>query len=657
VTTLRFNLLGGFEARLASGEALRLKGRKTRALLVYLALRPDHRCSRDELVGLLWGDRGEAQARSSLRQSLSELRRALGEANKALLVTGRDAVSLDGAAVAVDAAAFERSVDDGAPAALERAAALYRGDLLDGLGVSDPAFEAWLRDERRRLRDRACDAFAGLLDHEMAAAPERALATARRLLALDPLREAAHRAAMRLHAGRGERTLALKQYRACRDLLAAELGVPPEPETEALAAEIRSGAGGTGGAVAPGPEPTQAGAAVRPPHKPAIAVLPFANLSGDPEQDYFSDGITEDIITELARFGSLQVVARSSTFAYRDRAVNVGEAGKVLGARYLLEGSLRKAGDRIRLTAQLVDVETGKHVWAERYDRVLADIFAIQDELVHAIVSTLAGRLEAADIEQTLRKRPDNLAAYDYYLQALQHERHYDFEGYVEGRKLLQRAVALDPTFARALALLSYYTFAEAWFEDPDDDGASEKALEMAQSAIRLDPDDGDCYAKLGVVHTQRREFDKAAYYLEQALALNPHDAQTWSHYAWYLTCVGEHRKALDFLDRREAIEPFPPNWHWEIRGLAAYCLGRYRDALDAFGRMTALNYWAHGYLAACHGQLGNVAEAKASWRRMKELRPGATLATFAKFELDPLQCRANVDRWLEGLRKAGIAE
>lgn len=653
MTAMQIDLLGGFAARLGAGAPLRLKGRKTRALLAYLALKPGRPCARDELVGLLWGDRGDAQARASLRQALAELRRALGAAHEDLLVAARDGVMLDAAGIDIDVAAFERLVDEGSPAALERAAELYRGDLLDGLGVRDANFETWLRDERRRLHERACDALSRLFDHQASGDGELAVATGRRLLALDPLRETAHRALMRLHLDRGERTLALKQYEACRELLARELGVSPEPETEALAQEARAGKGSTGHADERGTDSLQAGAGPAPSDKPAIAVLPFANLSGDPGQDYFSDGITDDIITELSRFGSLVVVARSSTFVYRGRAVDAAEAGKVLGARYLLEGSLRKAGDRIRLTAQLVDVETGKHVWAERYDRVLEDIFAIQDEVVQAIVATLASRLEMTDIERTSRKRAENMAAYDFYLKGLQHERRYDVEGYREGRRLLEKAVALDPTFARALALLSYFTFAEAWFEETHDGSASEKALALAQRAVELDPDDNDCYAKLAIVHNDRREFEKARHYLEQALALNPHDSQTWSHYAWYLTCVGENGRALDFLNRREAIEPFPPNWHWEIRGLACYGLRRYRDAVEAFGRMTTQNYWVHGYLAACHGQLGDPEAAKKSWRRMIEMRPDAAVNYLS--EVDALLQRADSDHWRDGLRKAGI--
>jgi adenylate cyclase len=375
-------------------------------------------------------------------------------------------------------------------------------------------------------------------------------------------------------------------------------------------------------------------AALDLPDKPSIAVLPFNNMSGDPEQEYFSDGITEDIITELSRFGALEVVARNSTFVFRDKAINVQDAGNVLGARYLLEGSLRKASNRIRLTAQLIDVETGKHIWADRYDRELEDIFAIQDELVHSIVATLA--------------------AYDYYLKALQLDRRYDVEGALEGCKALEKAVALDPTFAKAHALLAAFTFYSAWFEGAGDHVYDDKALAIARKAVELDPNEGDCYAKLGIVHLQRGEFEQAQHYLEKAIALNPHDSTTWSHYAWYLVSVGEPQQALDRLSEREAVEPFPPNWHWELRGQALYQLGRYEEAVSTFERMTHLHFWDHAFLCACYGQLGQTDKAQAHWEKVREVVPDATVDRLLDFEYR--KHKADNDHWLEGYRKAGLA-
>jgi TolB-like protein len=379
------------------------------------------------------------------------------------------------------------------------------------------------------------------------------------------------------------------------------------------------------------------------PDKPSIAVL----------QRYFSDGITEDIITELSRFSSLQVVARNSTFVYRDQAVDVGEVGKKLGVEYLLEGGLRKAGNRIRLTAQLINVQTGMHVWANRYDRDLEDIFAIQDELVHAIVSTLAVRLTAADTERTMRKPAENHAAYDLYLRAVALDSQYDAESALESRKLAEQAVALDPGFARAHAVLAAQIFTYAWFTGIDIDTYMKDALPAAQKAVALDPEDSFCTSILGVVHLQRRDYEQARHYMEMALTSNPHDSWVWADYAWYLLSIGKRQEALDRLDAKEIFEPYPPNWHWEIRGQVLYMLERFEEAVAAFDRMSITPFWVNGLLTACYGQLGDVENAQIHWARSMAEAPIEN-SNFA-IELAVYKNEADANRWFEGVRKAGI--
>jgi len=361
---LEISLLGGFEARLSPGGPLALKGRKTQALLARLA--PGAPCSREALTALLWSDRGEEQARGSLRQALAELRRVFAGTGLTPLVVDREAARLDAEIVSVDAAAFERALTEGSPEALARAAGLYVGPLLDGFPAVDPAFEDWLRAARTALAERARDALTRLLAHRRESGDgAAAVATARALLALDPLQEPVHRALMELYAAAGERTLALKQFKACRDVLRAELGVEPEAATRSLHDRIREvqGAGGQETAqttVGEEPDPLPL------PDKPSITVLPLVNMSGDAEQEYFADGITEDVITELSRFGELFVIARNSCFAYKGKPAKVQEIGRDLGVQYVVEGSLRKAGSRVRMTVQLVEAASGNHVWAER---------------------------------------------------------------------------------------------------------------------------------------------------------------------------------------------------------------------------------------------------------------------------------------------------
>jgi TolB-like protein len=533
---LRLGLFGGFRAAGADGSELAIKSRKAKGLLAYLALSPGRSRSREELMALLWSDRGEAQARASLRQALTGLRKDLGEDAAALIVTN-DAVALDPDKVALEDA------ESG-------------GELLAGLHIHDPAFDDWLRDERLRREDvESTEAPAG----------------------------------------------------------------PPE------------GAG-----------------------KPAVAVLPFTNLSGDPEQQYFSDGLTEDIMTELSRFGSLDVLARQSAFVLRDRAEDIREAVGELGAQYLLEGSVRKAGDRIRLTAQLVDVATQKHIWSDRYDRELADVFAIQDELVHAIVATLAGRIKADSRERALRKPPENLMAYDLYLQGLWFDGKYDIASITAGRAVMEKAIAQDPTFARAYGHLAHFMMMAGWFEGSFP-GPSDEVLEIAKKAVELDPTDGDCFAKLGVVHVDRRETEEARQNLEAALRLNPHDSSTWSNYAWYLVTVGQPAEALEYLDRRAAVDPYLPNWHWDIRAAALYDLGHYEDAAQVLERKANPYFFNYGQLAACYGQLGRKDEAAHCWDKVMEINPEATLAEISEGNCHTRQ--QDVDNWLDGLRKAGLSD
>ena len=534
---LRLTLFGMFRATDERGREIPITSRKGRALLTYLALPPGKARSREAAMALLWSDRGEAQARASLRQALSGLRKALGQDLYEALTIDEDSLKLEADCVVVEpASGGER--------------------LLDGLQVNDPAFEDWLRDERLR--------------HD-------------------------------------------------------------------------ESAGNTG----PAAPADSIG-------KPAILVLPFANLTADPEQQYFSDGITEDIATELCRFGSLDVLARQSAFVLRDRAEDIRKMPADLGADYLLEGSLRKAGERIRLTTQLTEVKSRKQLWAERYDRQLDDIFAIQDELVHAIVARLAGRLEAQGRERALRKPPENLAAYDCYLQGLWYDRKYDTQSALAGRKIMEKAVALDPGFARAHAMLAVFMMYDSWFVERYGH-ATQEVVDLASRAVELDPNDADCFAKLGIVHLDRGEHEEARHNLETALRLNPHDSYIWAHYAWYLITVGKPQNALAYLDRALAVDPHPPNWTWDLRAEALYGLERFAEAADILERKASPHYYNFGQLAACYGQLGRQEEAAACWARVLRDCPETKLADVGR-DLAYLN-REDEDRWSEGLLKAGLRD
>ncbi|HEX6092277.1 MAG TPA: BTAD domain-containing putative transcriptional regulator, partial [Dongiaceae bacterium] len=458
---LQIGLLGAFQLHVG-GQPIDLPGRRERALLAYLAMPPGQPHSRDRLAGMLWSERGDKQARDSLKQAVLKLRKALDGMQPSPLPSDREFVTLDPATVSVDAAEFERLIGEGTPEALVRANALYRGDLLDGLEVRDPAFEEWLLMERQRLRDLARDALAALLGHYMTDnRHDQAAIVARRLLMLDPLRESAHRALMRIYAEHGQAALALKQFQSCREALQRDLGVKPEAETERLYQSIQQGRSASrpeqeSPAQLAAPETRTRDAETTASARPSIAVLPFANLSGDLTQEYFSDGITEDIIAGLARLHWLFVIARNSSFTFKGQAVDAKEIGRRLGVRYLLEGSVRKSGERVRIACQLIDAATGLHLWTDRFDGTLSDVFDLQDRITATVIGAIEPKLRHAEIERARHKPTDNIDAYDLFLRALALHNTVTFEDSQEAIRLLNRAIELDPNYAAAYGLAAY---------------------------------------------------------------------------------------------------------------------------------------------------------------------------------------------------------
>jgi TolB-like protein/Tfp pilus assembly protein PilF len=632
-----------------------LKGRKTQALVAYLALNPDQPRSREELVALLWGDRGEQQARSSLRQSLSELRKALGEADSSPLITGRDTVALDPGTVKVDAGEFERLINDGAPAALQEAAELYRGDFLDGIGIHNPAFENWLRDERQRLQARACEALSRLLSHQAEEDPEGALATARRLLALDPLREATHRALMRLYASQGERALALKQYHACRDILVVEFGVPPDFETERLAEEIRTGVKGSGDAITSEPgHPAPRSEPLPLPEKPSIAVLPFVNMSGDPEQEYFSAGITEDIITELARFDSLFVIAWNSSIHYKGQSPKIQDVGRELGVEYVVEGSVRRAANRVRITAQLVEAANGNHIWAERYDRELEDIFSVQDEVVREIVTAVPGQLDVAAIQRIRRRPADNLTAYEYLMRAT-HTRQQDW-GSREAVVLLEKAIGADADCALAYAnLANWHAYSTLAHGAPADE-ARQLTITFAEKAIHLDPNNSTILSMTGEAYLMSGDLELARQNIEKAIKLNPNNYNVMYFAGVVFAYLGDTEKAFRWTERILRHDPISIDAVRENYLEINYLSGRYEDAVLCFAKWPNPPRHVLAEAAAAYAQADRHEEA-AKLRQEFEARSPQDYS-FAKHLLAHLKMCAlqeHKEMWIEGYRLAGF--
>ena len=386
---------------------------------------------------------------------------------------------------------------------------------------------------------------------------------------------------------------------------------------------------------------------------PAVAVLPFANLSGDPDQQYFSDGITEDIITELSRWRQLKVMSRNSSFRYRDSAIDVKQVRRDLGVDYVVEGSIRRMGDRIRVTAQLIDAESGSHVWAERYDRDLEELFAVQGEVVQTIVGTLVGRVQAAGAERAKRKPPSNLAAYDCVLRGLALP-WGDPEADAEARRLYERAIELDPDYGLAHALLALMIYAE-WGTDPScPDAALDRAFELAKRAVELDENESTCQIALGFIHLMRRSFDLAEQYHRRAVEMNPSNPQHLADMGSLLVYLGRPDEGLEWLNQARRVDPyFGPSWYWHHVGVAQMTARRYDEAIRAFSRSTTMPYWVRAYIAACHAQSGRTAQAKEWAAQALRARPDFSATWNATKE--PFKHERDSDHLIAALRKAGI--
>ncbi len=402
-----------------------------------------------------------------------------------------------------------------------------------------------------------------------------------------------------------------------------------------------------------------------PPHdRPSIAVLPFVNLSGDEQHDYFSDGITEDIMTELSRFSELLVIARNSTFQYKGKALDIRQVGRELAAQYVLEGSVRRSGSRVRITAQLIDAVTGAHRWAERYDREFHDIFAIQDEVARAIVVILAAHVNRAEIDRALLKPPAAWAAYEYYLRGAEafflHANRRTRASLYDARGLLEQSLAIDPDYARAAAMLSR-TYVHAYVEPFDGDYLSaatlDRALELAVTAVDLDPSLPQAHASLGQVLVYKRQHDAAVAEFERAFALNPNFID--NRFGAVLVFSGEPAKAIEVLEANLRLDPFQPLiYSFATRGMANYLLKRYADAVRFFREGASCLprlQLPHIGLASAYAQLGRLEEARAEAAEVLRINAGFTIESYKRLAV--YKNPEDAEHRFDGVRKAGLPE
>jgi len=390
--------------------------------------------------------------------------------------------------------------------------------------------------------------------------------------------------------------------------------------------------------------------------KPSIAVLPFVNMSGDAEQEFFADGLTEDIITELSRFRELLVISRNAVFVHKAKPVKAQQIAREFGVDYVVEGSVRKAGDRVRVTVQLIDGETETHLWAERYDRKLEDIFAIQDEVTTAIAATLFGRVEAARQERVQRKHTDNMAAYEYLLAGKVLHHRSNPEANAEALRMLDRAIELDPNYAHAhawKACVVGQTVVNGWCTDFET--TLRTISDELQTALALDYNDADVHRVLAALKLIFNEHEKAAYHQERALGLNPNSDLIVVQQGELLTWMGRPEEGIEWIRRAMRLNPYHPERFWNHLGRAQYTARLYADAIASYSKLTAPDQMHHAMLAASAAQLGDRTAAAAHAREVLQRQPAFTVESYLK----TLHYRqpSDTEHVREGLLKAGLPQ
>lgn len=714
---LVLELFGGFHLFDADRRAVRVPDRRARALLAYLAL-AERAVPRLALAELLCPEGDEQDQRTALRQAIYVARKVAGQPD--LFDSADDQIRLDGALLVSDVQSFQTAIARGDPGSLREAVELYRGPLLAGERSPSAAFEDWLSGRRSELLEQVMKASLTLAEaHEAAGEHDWALALARRALTLDPLREDARRQVMRSLAVMGQRAAALREYETGRQLLADELQVGPDDDTEALRDAISRGeetlANGPSAlatshrwAVACGVSPpvrgdwgapwwsvaalaavlalvtaglaiwwysarpqepvtasaSPAGAAVAKavlplPDKPSIAVLPFKNLSGNERYERLADGITEDIITDLSRFRDLFVIARNSTFAYKEKPIDVRQLARELGVQYVLEGSVQTDGDQVRVTAQLIDAAIGDHVWSERYDRSLDEIFSIQDEVTQTTAASLAGQhggLARARREVARRKPPNNLQAYDYYNLGMEAKHHFSKKNNREAQALFRKALDLDPNFARAYVGLAhtYNLEVDMGFGDSYQE-SMDNWLKAARKAIALDPDDAEARFLLGWYYAFLNDHDRAVAELDTALELNPNNPDVLAIASMMLNKAGQPKRALGLVQLAIRLNPHHPDWYYGALRDVYFHNRRFEEAIAAANRRLYPNpVYDPQVRAMSHALLGRAPDAAREVKLLLEANPDYSAEKFLS-DTGTYARDTELNLFLEGHRKARL--
>lgn len=666
---MRLRVLGGLELTSTSGAIPAGVTRQTRMILACLALAGIKGLTRSELCGLFWPDRPSAQARNSLRQGLAAIRKHLpsegDEAGGLTLHSDLELVRLLAAPGAVDVHTFHTGATAGGRTAQIAAAQVWRGEPLAGLELSE-GIEQFVSSHRRLLTEQALR-LAELLS--MADAADRdalaaAQSLAQELLLQVPSAEEAHRALMRVHLRNGSPSAALRQFENCKHALREELQTEPDAETYRIIASIHA----SGGAQRPvGPRAEQSkslevdGTSIPQGSHPSVVVMPFDNL-GDASDEYFADGVVEEITAALSRIRDFFVIARQSAFTFKGRFVDVKEVGLALGVAYVIEGTVRRGNERVRITVQLVAASTRAQLWSDRYEGTTAEIFEFQDRIAAHVAGALKPAIRHAEIEAATRKPPASLAAYDLVMRAFPKLWGQNATAIGEAIPILQEAVRVDPNYGRAHALLAWCHAVKIpylWTSDPA------REISLALSAVDatsgLIDDDPTALTAVGAATGFCGDQDAASSFIDRALSLDPNNAWGWARWGWIGIYRGQPDLALERFEtamKLSPLDPFAFNTRIGMASALAFSGGVHEATAivkDVANRHPDVT-WAQRTLASLAAMSGDLETARAAARKLMAAQPEFTIKSYLAVPTFHGMHRY-LDRMAQGLREAGLPE
>jgi len=662
MTELEIALLGGPRLRHPGRGSTELPSHKGAQLLALLAYAPGKKQRRDVIQTLLWPDSDQVHAQGNLRFVLHQLRKVLGGGDGPLLSDSR-VIWLDPNRVTVDVAQFEALAREGTLEALAAACELYGGNLLSDVVDLSPEYEDWLMPERERLRDVARSAFWNLFSLRLwRSEVTEAKHCAQRYLEIDPYCERMHAALMRLHLTQDERALATRRYGQLRARLTRDLQISPGTEVEQLA-RVASQTGGRPAFEAFNAAWVLGRSDALSDGKPLVAVLPFRDLSEDQTLVSLPAALTEDVIADLARFRRLAVLARHTSFALGHEPDPQARL-RQLGARYILEGSVRRARNRLNVTVRLVDYASQLQVWGERFQGDWDELPSFQEEAARAIVATIPVQVEQAELERVRHREISSLSAYEHCLRGREHQRSIAHASHAKALEHFSRALEQDPTSAAAQCGLAVCYVSTGGVTPLEEERRRERAISHAQQAIELDPLDPQGHWLLGMLLQMRRDFSGARFHLDRAILLSPGDVETLGYTGLEYAYAGDPKRGIGQAEQSIQLNPYFPPVSVEQMGKACFIGRRYEEALFWLRQSPDRITTNRGWLAAAAAYAGRMDEAAMHAKLMRatlqqrlgeeELRrvggPIGWLRLPARF-----QHAADLEHYERGLETAGL--